>query len=159
MRYKSIFAAALCLLIFSVAHIAFAQDANVAGTWELSAPGRNGNTMTQTLTLQQDGAKLTGSMAGRRGSSPVTGTVSGNNISFSVTRNTRRGQFQIDYTGIVNGDSMKGTFTMRGNTVNWEAKRSGGQSGNLLGSDSPPPELALNVASRRTIPDCRTCSA
>jgi len=130
MRYKSILATAFCLLIFSVAHIASAQDANVAGNWELSAPGRNGNTMSQTLTLQQDGKKLTGSMAGRRGSSPVTGTVSGNSVDFSVTRNTRRGQFQINYTGTVSGDTMKGTLTMRGNTVNWEAKRSGGQSGN-----------------------------
>lgn len=130
MRRNSILAGALCLLVFSVVHVAPAQDATVAGTWELSAPGRNGNTMTQTLTLQQDGTKLTGSMTGRRGSSPVTGTVSGNNISFSVTRNTRRGQFQINYTGTVNGDSMKGTFTMRGNSVNWEATRSSGQSGN-----------------------------
>jgi hypothetical protein len=130
MRRKSLSAAALCLLIFSAAHIASAQDANVAGTWELSAPGRNGNTVTQTLTLQQDGTKLTGSMAGQRGSSPVTGTVSGNNIDFSVTRNTRRGQSQTNYTGAVSGDTMKGTFSMRGNTVNWEAKRSGGETGN-----------------------------
>jgi len=130
MRNKSILAIALCLLIFSVAHIASAQDANVAGSWDLSAAGRNGNTRTQTLTLQQDGTKLTGSISGRRGSSPVTGTVSGNNIDFTVTRNTRRGQFQISYTGTVSGDTMTGTFTMRGNTVNWEAKRSSGQSGN-----------------------------
>ncbi len=126
MRQNGKLAAAIFVLVFSVAGIASAQDANVAGTWQLSAPGRNGNTMTQTLTLQQDGTKLTGSLAGRRGSSPVTGTVSGNNVDFTVTRNTRRGQFQMNYTGTASGDTMTGTFSMRGNTVNWEAKRSGG---------------------------------
>jgi hypothetical protein len=131
MKQNSILAAVLlCLGFVSVVGIASAQDANVAGTWTLSAPGRNGNTMTQTLTLQQNGNKLTGSMAGRRGDSQVTGTVSGNNVDFSVTRNTPRGNFEIDYTGTVSGDTMKGTFNMRGNTVNWEAKRSGGGSGN-----------------------------
>jgi hypothetical protein len=118
-------------VVLSLAQVTLAQDAQVAGAWDLSAPGRDGNVMTQTLTLQQDGTKLTGTLKGQRGDAPVTGTVSGNNISFSVTRSTPNGDFKIDYTGTVSGDAMKGTLTMRGNAVDWHAKRSAaGGSGN-----------------------------
>lgn len=86
--------------------------------------------MTQTLTLQQDGSKLTGTLKGQRGEAPVTGTISGNNISFSVTRSTPNGDMKIDYTGMVSGDTMKGTMAVRGNSVDWTAKRSGGGTGN-----------------------------
>jgi hypothetical protein len=130
MKRNSILVAALCFLVLSLAHVASAQDAKVAGTWDLSAPGRDGNPVTQTLTLQQDGTKLTGTMKGQRGEAPVTGSVSGNNINFSVTRTTPNGEMKLEYTGTVSGDSMKGTLAVMGNNVDWTAKRSSGGSGN-----------------------------
>jgi len=116
----------LCVMLLSLSSAALAQDAKVAGSWDLSSPGRDGNVMTQTLTLQQDGTKLTGTVKGQRGEAPVTGTISGNNISFSVTRSTPNGDMKIDYTGTVSGDAMKGTFTAMGNSREWSAKRSAG---------------------------------
>jgi len=87
--------------------------------------------VTQTLTLQQDGSKRKGTLKGQRGEAPVTGSISGNNISFSVTRTTPNGEMKIDYTGTVSGEAMKGTLTVMANTVDWTAKRSaGGGSGN-----------------------------
>jgi len=131
MKRNCILVAVLCFVALSLAHAASAQVAKVAGSWDLSAPGRDGNMMTQTLTLQQDGTKLTGTMKGQRGEAPVTGSISGNNISFSVTRTTPNGDMKIDYTGTVSGDAMKGTLTVMGNNVDWTAKRSaGGGSGN-----------------------------
>jgi hypothetical protein len=131
MQRNCILIAALCLVGLSLAQVASAQDAKVAGSWDLSAPGRDGNIATQTLTLQQDGAKLTGTLKGQRGEAPVTGTLSGSNISFSVTRTTPNGDVKIDYTGTVSGDAMKGTLTVMGNNVEWTAKRTaGGGSGN-----------------------------
>jgi hypothetical protein len=124
MKRNCILVAALGFLIISLAHVAAAQDAKVAGTWDYSAPGRDGNMVTQTLTLQQDGTKLSGTIKGQRGEAPLTGTISGNNISFSVTRNTPNGEIKIDYTGTVSGDAMKGTLSVMGNTIDWTAKRS-----------------------------------
>jgi len=124
MKRNRILVAAVCFLVLSLAHAASAQDAKVAGSWDLSAPGRDGNVMTQTLTLQQDGTKLTGTLKGARGEAPVTGTISGNNISFSVTRTTPNGEMKLDYTGTVSGDAMKGTLAVMGNSVDWTAKRS-----------------------------------
>ena len=131
MKRNCILVLAVCFVVLSLAHAASAQDAKVAGSWDLSAPGRDGNIMTQTLTLQQDGTKLTGTVKGQRGDAPVTGTISGNNISFSVTRTTPNGEMKLDYTVTVSGDTMKGTLAVMGNNVDWTAKRSaGGGSGN-----------------------------
>jgi hypothetical protein len=126
MKRNCVLLAALCFVVLSLAHVASAQDAKVAGSWDLSAPGRDGNMVTQTLTLQQDGTKLIGTLKGQRGEAPLTGTITGNNISFSVTRTTPNGEIKIDYTGTVSGDAMKGTLAVMGNSIDWTAKRSAG---------------------------------
>jgi len=64
MKRKQILLASLCVLLVSLTHAALATDVKVAGTWDLSAAGRDGNAMTQTLTLQQDGTKITGTAKG-----------------------------------------------------------------------------------------------
>jgi hypothetical protein len=85
------------------------QAANVAGTWQLSFQGRRG-TMQATLTIQQDGTKLSGTLAGlgrmRNGSSPLTGSMEGNNVSFSVTG----GRMPLTFKGTLDGDKMSGTM-------------------------------------------------
>ncbi len=125
MKRNPILLAALCFaVLLSLAHITSAQDAKIAGSWDLTAPGRGGTMNTQTLTLQQDGTKLTGTLKGQRGESPVTGTVSGNDVTFSVTRTSPNGDVKIDYKGTVSGDTMKGTLTVMGNNADWTAKRS-----------------------------------
>jgi hypothetical protein len=131
MKKNCILVAALCFLALSLAHVTSAQDAKVAGTWQLSMPGRDGNMMTENLTLQQDGTKLTGTIKGRRGDEPVTGTVSGNNVDFTVAISTPNGNFNLEYKGTADGDAMKGTMSVMGNTVNWTAKRgAAGGAGN-----------------------------
>lgn len=131
MKKNCILVAALCFLVLSMAHVASAQNANVAGSWQLSMPGRNGGTMTENLTLKQDGTKLTGTIKGRRGDEPVTGTVSGNDVDFTVAISTPNGKFNLEYKGTADGDAMKGTLSVMGNTINWTAKKSsGGSAGN-----------------------------
>ncbi len=117
----------LSLLSFAiVCGLALAADdqpANVTGTWNLTFEGRNG-TVTQTLQLTQDAAgKLTGTLTSQRGDSPVEGAVTGNAIDFTVKRSTPNGDFTIEYTGTVSGDSMKGSFKMGDNTRDWTATR------------------------------------
>jgi hypothetical protein len=144
MKRNVAFLAILCLAILGLVGMAAAQDAKVAGTWNLTLDmgqggggaggggqaggqgGGGGRGGPQTLTLTQDGKTLGGTLHGGRGDSPVTGTISGNNITFSVTRTTANGDVKTDYTGTVGGDSMTGTVNMRGNAVNWTAKRSTG---------------------------------
>jgi hypothetical protein len=95
------------------------QAANVAGNWQLSLQGRRG-TMQATLKIQQNGSKLTGTMDGmgpmHNGSSPLTGSTEGGNVSFSVT-GTR---MPLTFKGTVDGDKMSGTM-QQGNP--WTATR------------------------------------
>lgn len=118
--------ACVVLLSLGLAKAALAQEpAKVAGVWELAMEGRRG-TMTQTLTIQQDGGKITGTLKGRGNRTfNLEGTVEGNRISFTVKRQMRRGTFTITYAGTVDADAMKGTATMgmRRFTLNWTAKR------------------------------------
>lgn len=125
MQRRLIALAGVCALVLTFGIVALAaaqQPASVAGTWELSMEGRRG-TMTQTLTIKQDGGKISGTVKSRFGESSFEGTIAGDKISFTVKRQTPRGEFTQAYKGTVNGDSMKGTVSMMQREINWTAKR------------------------------------
>lgn len=98
--------------------------ANVAGKWELSMTGPGGRTQTINLMLEQDGANLTGTVAGPRGNEqPVAGTVKGETIRFTMKQQTPRGEVEIVYSGTVDGETMKGTMQMMSFSRDWTAKK------------------------------------
>jgi len=108
------------VLLLAVAGAAVAADApaNVTGNWNVAVSGASGKT-TQTIVLTQDGGKITGTFKGPRQSGTIDGTVDGKNIKFHVTA-----RIPLDYTGTVDGDSMKGTMSGRGQQGDWTATRS-----------------------------------
>ena len=108
------------VLLLAVAGAALAADApaNVGGNWSVDVSGGAGKT-TQTIVLKQDGATITGTFKGPRQSGTIDGTVDGKNIKFHVTA-----RIPLDYTGTVDGDSMKGSMSGRGQTGDWTATRS-----------------------------------
>jgi len=128
-------------ILLVVALVALAAD--VTGKWTYSMPGFNGGPDRQvTITLKQDGDKLTGSvpaMGGGRGGggggTPPAPTditnakVSGNNVTFEVHRQGRNGETVTKYEGTVEGDSMKLKVTAPGRgggdttTTEYAAKR------------------------------------
>ncbi|HTZ96733.1 MAG TPA: hypothetical protein VMB18_10070 [Terriglobales bacterium] len=115
--FKRSVALASCFLLILLCGVVFAADANVAGTWTVLA--KNGRrSVTQTLVLQQDGSKVTGTFKGPRQSGTIDGTVSGAAIKFHVTA-----KMPLDYTGTVNGDTMKGTLSSEGKTGDWTGTR------------------------------------
>jgi hypothetical protein len=95
-------------LVFVLAAPAFAADAKVAGEWNFNIESPNGPA-TPSAIFKQDGGTLTGTYKGRYGESPLKGTVNGNQIAFTFTINVQGQDLQIEYTGTVDGDSMKGT--------------------------------------------------
>jgi hypothetical protein len=111
-------------LTWSVRATAADEPAKVAGTWEMTFEGRNG-TVTRTLTIEQDGGTINGSMEGRRGPAPLEGSVQGNKISFTVKRETPNGTFTLEYSGTVEGDAMKGTVHTPRFDREWTATRTG----------------------------------
>jgi len=85
--------------------------ADVSGKWSGEVPGRGGQNANATLVLKADGDKLTGTMTGPQGDMPIQdGKVTGDQISFSMTG----GQAKLLFTGTVSGDTIKMTRTREG---------------------------------------------
>ena len=83
---------------------AFAAD--VTGKWTGKMETPNGS-RDVTYTLKQDGDKLTGTVPGRNGETPISdGSIKGDDISFTLVRGERK----TAYTGKVMGGEMKLKF-------------------------------------------------
>ena len=102
-----------------------AQDANVAGDWEMTSQSPRGGERTSALHFDQDGQNIKVTMEGFRGNEMTgEGTIQGNKIEWTVTMNTQRGDFTISYKGTVDGDAMSGTVEMGGRgEMEWTAKK------------------------------------
>ena len=84
---------------------------DVTGTWALEVVTGAG-TGSPTITLKQDGEKLSGQYSGQLGEAPLTGTLKGTDITFSFTVTVEGNSGSIIYTGTVDKDTMKGTVTL-----------------------------------------------
>ncbi len=94
-------------LIAVLAIFAVAAD-NITGKWKSETPGRDGNPMVTTYTFKVDGDKLTGTVSGRGGDTPIAeGKVTGDEISFVVVRSMQGNEMKIQYKGKVSGDELK----------------------------------------------------
>ena len=123
------------LTILLVASFAL-MAADVSGKWTFEQPGRGGNPgRPVTITLKADGASLTGSVpagfgrgrGGRGGGGNADappppppdvaitdGKVDGNNVSFTVKRETPNGTMVQKYEGVLSGDELKLKITRTG---------------------------------------------
>jgi len=85
--------------------------ADVSGKWTYEQPGRGGNPgRPVTITLKQDGSKLTGEVPGMRGGEPTQitdGKVDGNNVSFTIKREFNGNTMVQKFEGTLSGDELK----------------------------------------------------
>jgi hypothetical protein len=87
---------------------ASAGASDISGVWNLTVETPQG-TGTPVFTFKQEGGALTGSYKGQLGEGPVTGSVSGSDVKFSVKLNVQGQDLAIVYTGkIESADTMKG---------------------------------------------------
>jgi hypothetical protein len=114
-----------------------AQDKKTdpTGTWTWSRPGRDGGAeVKSTLKLKLEGDKLTGTLAApgpQGGESRETAIedakLSGDEISFKVTRERNGNKFTQKYNGKISGDTIKGKIEFERNgeaqSREWQAKR------------------------------------
>jgi hypothetical protein len=94
--------------ILSLASAAFAQN-SAAGAWEITVDTPQGANAS-TLTLKQDGDKLTGDLASGMGSSPVTGTFSAGTIAVTANIDVQGTTLQLGINGKVDADTMSGSL-------------------------------------------------
>lgn len=102
------FRRALCVVAVVGLIAAAAIAAEIDGKWQSEMPGRDGNVMTTTYTFKAEGDKLTGTISGRQGDTPIAeGKISGDEISFVVVRNMGGEDRKIQYKGKISGDEIK----------------------------------------------------
>ena len=103
---------AFCLV--SIVAAAQGGKADVTGTWVFTVATSAGSGIP-TITLKQDGEKLTGHYSGQLGEADLTGSVSGQSITFSFNVQLEGTPLRCTYAGsIENADSLKGTVDIAG---------------------------------------------
>jgi len=91
---------------------AAAEAAVATGRWALTMNTPQGS-MEATLTLQQNDATLTGSIASQMGSLDISqGTINGNAFSFTIALETANGTMIITFSGTIQGTRMTGTMNL-----------------------------------------------
>lgn len=104
----------IALFTFFAPGLLSAQDADVSGTWNMTVQSQQGTT-NPTVTLQQEGQSLTGRYSSQTlGDADVTGSVDGNEITFSFTANVGGQSIPATYTATVEGDQMSGDLDLAG---------------------------------------------
>ena len=116
MRNISLRVAAIAAIAVLCTVLAGAQagKTDVTGKWAFNVETGAGSG-TPTITLKQDGEKLTGHYSGQLGEADLAGSVKGQNVEFKFTVDVQGQQLNCIYTGAVDGkDSMKGKVDLVG---------------------------------------------
>jgi uncharacterized membrane protein YeiH len=109
----------LCVVVaaMAIASAARAGQAGVdlTGKWLFTVQTTAGGG-TPTVTLKQDGEKLTGHYSSQQlGEADLTGTVKGNAITFMFGTDVQGIHIEVTYTGTIeNKDSMQGKVNLAG---------------------------------------------
>jgi hypothetical protein len=85
---------------------------NITGDWSVTVETSAGSG-NPSFTFKQDGETLTGMYKGQLGEGPLTGTVKGADIKFTIKVNAQGQDLTLEYAGkIETKDSMKGTVKL-----------------------------------------------
>lgn len=106
---------AIVMLVMAMSAVRGAAQAkvDVTGKWAFNVETSAG-AGAPTFTFKQDGEKLTGHYTGTFGEADLTGTVKGNDITFSFTVDAQGNALKETYTGTVDKDTMKGKLVIEG---------------------------------------------
>jgi hypothetical protein len=96
----------------TAAPAAQAGGANITGDWNVTVETSAGSG-NPSFTFKQEGEKLSGMYKGQLGEGPLTGTVKGADINFTIKVNAQGQDLTIVYSGkIESKDSMKGKVVL-----------------------------------------------
>lgn len=104
---------------------------DVSGEWQVESSFGD-QTLSARMTLTQAGADVSGTMESPQGRRSLSGSVSGNTLSFTISIDAGDEVFEISYQGTVTGEQISGTMSMRMGSGTWTAQRVGGPSGRTV---------------------------
>jgi hypothetical protein len=109
--------AAIVAVAFALAATAaFAQaKVDLTGKWAFSVQVGDAGSGTPTVTLKQDGEKLTGHYNGQLGDVDLTGSVKGKDFQFGFSSDLQGNKLDVTYKGTIESkDALKGTVSIAG---------------------------------------------
>ena len=111
-------------LLLSQGFIFPETNVDVNGKWEMTIKSPRGE-KTRALEFIQNGEILTVKWLGGKGNiKEATGTIEGDKIEWSVTRNLGKEKTRRIYKGIVKGDTITGQFIAgKRKPRTWQARR------------------------------------
>lgn len=80
---------------------------DLSGNWVLTTESPMG-AQDSDMRVTQSGNALAGTLTSQMGSVDFTGNVEGGAVAFGFMFNAQGTDLKIDYTGVVEGDTMKG---------------------------------------------------
>src|ERR1044071_6848074 len=114
-QLKALAAGACIVAVATVCAAAQANKIDLTGKWVFTVQTDAG-TGEPTVTLKQDGEKLTGHYSSQvLGEADLTGTVKGQQIQFTFTANAQGTSLEVKYSGTIeNKDALKGSVDLGG---------------------------------------------
>jgi hypothetical protein len=125
----------LAVAIFATLISSMAAHAgDPTGRWKFGAEGQNGRSIETVLTLNWQNNQLSGNVDNRAGPVAISNaTFIDEQVAFTVVRELGRGfrkkKITLNYSGKLEGDTIKGTIQTTGRdkkpvSLPWEAQRS-----------------------------------
>lgn len=99
-----------------------ARAADISGDWILNFNGPQGP-IDATGSFKQSGEDVSGTIDGPQGVIECSGTLKETKLALQMEVNAQGQSFQIFLQADVDGDSMKGTFSVAEMRGEWTAKR------------------------------------
>ena len=104
----------VALFVAASAGAGQAAKTDVTGKWAFNVETGAGSG-TPTITLKQDGDKLTGHYSGQLGEADLTGTIKGADFTFKFTVDAQGNMLDVTYTGTAESkDALKGKLSIAG---------------------------------------------
>jgi hypothetical protein len=96
----------------------------IAGTWNLTIEATN-QTYHPTVTLAQEGEKLTGTFKTEEGTEVkvMNGSLKADAISFAIDLTVNGNEMHLEFTGKRDGKALKGDLHVGDMTVPWRGER------------------------------------
>ena len=104
---------AVIILLASSIMLKAQEKIDVSGNWVLEVMTQAGGTTMPTVTLKQDGEKLTGHYSSQSlGEANVTGTIKGRQIEFAFNVEVQGFALHVIYSGTATPNMMSGKISL-----------------------------------------------
>jgi hypothetical protein len=111
-----------CLVLAAAPSAAPGARADISGDWILNFNGPQGP-IDATGSFKQSGEDVTGTIDGPQGVTECSGTLKETKLALQMEVNAQGQSFQIYLLADVDGDSMKGTFSVAEMRGEWTGRK------------------------------------